>query len=1212
MKRYVNILSPRQSLIALAALLLCLFLGTVSVNALGQRYFDDTSGDCDMYTRDALNPSDPTNIQPMCNNVNRNVRLITGQSTNVPATINHFRAYYRLPAKPDGTLKSSAFPNGQVKLTIIHGNYCPSSPAPGGISPIGSGHMLDVKQNGYYENQGIPGGTVVTKFIVGTHVEQGVVAVDCSGDKQISLVPGDFQVADGFTTSGGTNVFYVNFEAEYKSPRGNTGCNPSNTNSCDGIANSFVLNQSSNGPYDFVIANVKDTSGYGATVRDQDPNQDVQACLDAVADKKAGRPIKQRDKDNCQARNISLRVPFGADCTISTDVRKSVYLYDLDFGEVYGQVKLQLKRIKPDGSEQWLGNSGDNDWRNNRTTARSPASNNRSVISVDFVASPGYKYEFYIVNVNPILVQTYSTPFDGVYYKNPCTGWGMTPASLVDGQEGTVIKQPGQTASFAHAVLNRGPLKTAVQIRGGAEWTRGGAGYVTPPNNYVTLSSSVPSGANNPYNRKFDPGDADKVGYIYNFTVPSTANNGDKYCQRMTATPSSDVNNAQIASEEVCVEVQKDPTVCTPPTVCASVNYVNIKPFVEPDPAGDVEPGVPASFKGYAMVSNFPTTPDWGVREEAQQLRAKRVDPVKRDGLQFTTDTQPATSGPHYWCSNGASPNACKKCVSSPGTPASVDCPKDKRVDYGTLNFYYNCPSGYSDNRNGTCSATVYRCERDGGGYTLSPPASCDDYYTCEGNVPATGWHADGEVVLCDRWYCRYADSPAYDQSAEPTCEARCNGGTALASDIPGRPQLANGPYYTSPDIKCYIPPEFTIVCQFTDMSGIILSTTAAEIVNSGNSSQRHCESTVTPPGQLISTRICVRYKVIRPTNGSVSWNTSPDPGLQLGVRKAFWKFQVEPPAETCTKVAGKPYFKIYGGDAVVGGGVGALSTSCETSLAAKISGWNRTDYQGAGVQLAAMATSSINGFASAQSPGRTPAIGVIPRSLSFANTTGAIYGGDYNGSLPCTGFLENLPSGDGVTTYTSAPGNVIPSQTLSTIPAGQPGAGTGRAVVYHITGDVFIPANITYDTSAPWSSPSEIPSFQLIVEGNIYISNDVTQLDGLYAAIGGKVYTCANAIGSVPDDSFAGCPNQLVVNGSLAAKQVLLLRGCGSLRYSYNGEPTPGAPNYSGTSGDVQTCSGGNHAAEVINYMPEQWIRSAFGLPPDRYDSISSLPPIL
>jgi hypothetical protein len=125
------------------------------------------------------------------------------------------------------------------------------------------------------------------------------------------------------------------------------------------------------------------------------------------------------------------------------------------------------------------------------------------------------------------------------------------------------------------------------------------------------------------------------------------------------------------------------------------------------------------------------------------------------------------------------------------------------------------------------------------------------------------------------------------------------------------------------------------------------------------------------------------------------------------------------------------------------------------------------------------------------------------------------------------------------------------------------------------------------------------MPSFKLIVEGNIYVSPAVTRLDGVYraqppAATPGKgnFYTCANGFTpmTLGVAVSAGCGNQLTVNGAVSARQVWLLR----------------------TAGTVSAAT----AAETFNFVPETWVNAAFGsvMPEDLagYDSLSNLPPVL
>jgi hypothetical protein len=152
-----------------------------------------------------------------------------------------------------------------------------------------------------------------------------------------------------------------------------------------------------------------------------------------------------------------------------------------------------------------------------------------------------------------------------------------------------------------------------------------------------------------------------------------------------------------------------------------------------------------------------------------------------------------------------------------------------------------------------------------------------------------------------------------------------------------------------------------------------------------------------------------------------------------------------------------------------------------------------------------------------------------------------------------------------------------------------------GNSVSVFVNGDVYINGPITYGGSGSWNS-GNIPLFQLVVKGNIYIAPGVAQLDGLYVAQSaddtskGVIYTCATGL-SAPvaiSSLAASCTTALTVNGGFVARQVQLMRTAGSL-----GNGTP---------------------AEVFNYNPAFWITQPSGLlvTPPQYDAITSLPPVL
>jgi hypothetical protein len=319
--------------------------------------------------------------------------------------------------------------------------------------------------------------------------------------------------------------------------------------------------------------------------------------------------------------------------------------------------------------------------------------------------------------------------------------------------------------------------------------------------------------------------------------------------------------------------------------------------------------------------------------------------------------------------------------------------------------------------------------------------------------------------------------------------------------------------------------------------------------------------------------------------------------------------------ANDCDRVVGLPYVKVYGGDVRVGGGVGATSQTCSASTTAGIRTYNQGaggSYAGSGTQFATFSTGFVNSFISGQfnDLSANPNIGTPPTRLTFANNAGGSgWGGGFGSGGPCYNYVERLPDDAE---------NITGSYVV-----GEQGVGMGRKIVKHIKGDAYITGNVRY-ANGNWNNPINIPLFELVVEGNIYIDDDVNQLDGIYAAIpttatNGNIYTCAFVTGgaspsaSLPGTTFLGgtdnCKSQLVVNGAVAARKVYYYRDCGSLGMSYS---TERAPNGFNGGSDPQQCGLDNHAAEVFNFTPEVWIRSSSGSGSNKYDSIVSMPPIL
>jgi len=284
--------------------------------------------------------------------------------------------------------------------------------------------------------------------------------------------------------------------------------------------------------------------------------------------------------------------------------------------------------------------------------------------------------------------------------------------------------------------------------------------------------------------------------------------------------------------------------------------------------------------------------------------------------------------------------------------------------------------------------------------------------------------------------------------------------------------------------------------------------------------------------------------------------------------------------------VTNKPYFEVDGGDISAGAGMSTGGADCAvaSNTNAGIVSWNRGSaggYGGAGTQFAALALGHLQDFATGQGSG------YVPSGLAFANTSdaginvaGGLFGGNFDG-IDCS--ADYFANANNIQT-----GNITLG--AQSIPNGE------HRTIY-VDGNVYITGNITF--SGSYALASDVPSFSLVVKGNIYIAPGVTQLDGFYiaqassgSATNGVIYTCASApftAAPLNRNLQNTCSTALTVNGSFNARQVWLLRTAGTL------STTP---------------------AEKFNYVPELWLSAPFdnglGGTSGDYDSITSLPPVL
>jgi hypothetical protein len=316
-------------------------------------------------------------------------------------------------------------------------------------------------------------------------------------------------------------------------------------------------------------------------------------------------------------------------------------------------------------------------------------------------------------------------------------------------------------------------------------------------------------------------------------------------------------------------------------------------------------------------------------------------------------------------------------------------------------------------------------------------------------------------------------------------------------------------------------------------------------------------------------------------------------------------------------KVTDKPYFDVKNGDVSAGSGMatgatgGTNCTQVGRDKKAGIVSWNQRaagNYAGAGTDYAALALNHLQDFVTGQHSNS-----LRPDGLAFANTpnndthgsrinhSAGFFGGLFLPGFGCTdNYWQYAPNSTvdrgNVHTYVKG-GHVTIDGNGDGISGGT--VNNGQKITYFVNGDVYINSPIKF--SGSYSSTKQIPSFTVVVKGNIYIANDVSRLDGFYVAepksngSGGKIFDCSSGPfqSGVPSmfntNLYDTCNHHLTVNGAFAAKQVWLLR----------------------TAGTVSTTS-----AETFNYTPEIWLQHPFNGNfngrPDRYDAISSLPPVL
>lgn len=318
-----------------------------------------------------------------------------------------------------------------------------------------------------------------------------------------------------------------------------------------------------------------------------------------------------------------------------------------------------------------------------------------------------------------------------------------------------------------------------------------------------------------------------------------------------------------------------------------------------------------------------------------------------------------------------------------------------------------------------------------------------------------------------------------------------------------------------------------------------------------------------------------------------------------------------------CETIVDQPYVATFGADVIAGNGFGI---NCGTTQQGVISAlYDNNGMRGSSTQFAAIAMTVIDKFSSARmrSSAPTPANG-----LSFFNdVSSSTYGGDYSATHCVNDYYGQRPDikpesseaslakyvngGPGTHIYSLSDGQALANK------AGNNQINNGRRVAIYVDGDVDLGRNITFNNYV-WNSIADIPSFYLIVDGDLKISNDVTQLDGVYVATG-DIITCSEAAADT-DEIYEQCGNPLEVNGSLIAENIKLNRhGQSSMRFDSPAQhPYQSPDNDCAEGAQRRVC-----AAETINFSPEIFLAPP-GLPGTnqpgqaRYDAVRTLPPVL
>ncbi|MEO8105389.1 MAG: hypothetical protein ABI602_03580 [Candidatus Saccharibacteria bacterium] len=743
----------------------------------------------------------------------------------------------------------------------------------------------------------------------------------------------------------------------------------------------------------------------------------------------------------------------------------------------------------------------------------------------------------------------------------PSFDWTLTGTSSVSATTAKV----NTSVTFKHTVKNSGPNTAAYGWL--IQRNYAGTGWV---NLTGTVNvSTVKNGINpNPYS--------------YNFTIPAGAAIGTTYCQRVYFTNATGPATAAGISAAKCVTVVATPV---PSLGCPNLPGVN----------GAAIGGV--SFPTAEPNDPVPSSPSNGTKYYAR--------PVIGHALVRARD---AYTGMNLGVNSAA--------LTVDFTNAIKAYPYDSQLANVT---YTNTYQLYSYTWVVTYT-NIYNAKTKK--WVLTPTGGY--WVTGGGSTYVSAQHSDGQTGMGEcyrRGFTVTSVSPGnvtlLPDNEDPTQASAGGASATVAFDYNGGPTPTGG-MRTPMSIQLNYSWQFDNGCSgsgsFTVTGGYGAGNATGFIPASPS-----CPASAPPlaAGDVV----CITYTV-DPATGEMTSN-----GIPIGGSGSVDSGQA------CSQaVTNMPYAHFFGLDVSAGGNFATGSDKClgstpaPSGIVAFVKGIGPL-VRGSAVQYGALALGPVNSFGSAS---LRPAIPTSRDGLTFANqgplgslgTTHCVP--DYFSTIPATLTQSssdvNMAPFDGVG-VPATPQQFWYGRAGRTTIKGFPGAGQGinkgNRIAIYVSGDVFIKDDIKFKQTS-WTTSDVVPSFYLIVKGNIFISPNVSQLDGVYVAQNGTINTCAPSVGVyLPSEVYDNCTNQLTVNGAFVAKNVNLYRTFASLRNSQGGESPLGplGPDNCTINGARSTTY--DCAAEIFNFSPETFLsKPALGRSANvggiKYDFITSLSPVL